>query len=81
MGESGVDGNGMLVLMIYRGETPYMLFFKDGLIEEKVVSIAVCCIFDDVQQGWCMCEVFFVSNPKISHTFQSLFLFGITCFF
>ena len=29
----------MVVLMNYRedGVTPYMLFFKDGLIEEKVV--------------------------------------------
>lgn len=40
MGESGVDGRGMLIFMNYREDeiTPYMLFFKDGLIEEKVVS-------------------------------------------
>jgi hypothetical protein len=42
-GESGIDGNGMVALMNYRedGITPYMLFFKDGVVEEKVVS--ACC--------------------------------------
>ena len=32
--------NGMVVLMDFRedGVTPYMLFWKDGLQEEKVVS-------------------------------------------
>lgn len=39
-GEKGVDGDGMLIFMNFRddGITPYMLFFKDGLVEEKVVS-------------------------------------------
>ena len=39
-GESGMDGGGMVALMNYRedGITPYMLFFKDGVVEEKVVS-------------------------------------------
>ena len=39
-GESGMDGGGMVALMNYRedGITPYMLFFKDGIVEEKVVS-------------------------------------------
>ena len=33
--------NGMVVLMDFRedGVTPYMLFWKDGLQEEKVVSM------------------------------------------
>lgn len=40
----------MIALMNFRedGITPYMLFFKDGIIEEKVVSLTiflsvVCC--------------------------------------
>ena len=35
-----MDGGGMVALMNYRedGITPYMLFFKDGVVEEKVVS-------------------------------------------
>ena len=39
-GESGVDGGGMVAVMNFRedGVTPYMLFFKDGVVEEKVVS-------------------------------------------
>lgn len=37
-GESNIDG-GMVALLNYRedGITPYMLFWKDGLVEEKVV--------------------------------------------
>ena len=45
MGEScNVDG--MLALLNYRedGVTPYMLFFRDGLIEEKQVSEFWSCI-------------------------------------
>ena len=38
MGES-MNPDGMHVLLIYEGETPYAYFFKDGLIEEKVVSL------------------------------------------
>ncbi len=36
----GMDPDGMHVIMMFRDDqiTPYMLFFKDGLIEEKVVS-------------------------------------------
>ena len=36
-----MDPSGMCALMDYRedGCTPYMIFFKDGLIEEKVVSV------------------------------------------
>lgn len=37
MGESS-NPDGMIVLVKYDGETPYLYFFKDGLIEEKVVS-------------------------------------------
>lgn len=37
MGES-CDPEGMHVLVLYEGETPYLYFFKDGLEEEKVVS-------------------------------------------
>ena len=38
MGES-MDQDGMIALMNFREDsvTPYMLFFKDGVIEEKVV--------------------------------------------
>ena len=38
-GESNTDG-GMVALLNYRedGITPYMLFWKDGLVEEKVVG-------------------------------------------
>ena len=35
MGES-CNPDGMHVIVNYKGETPYMYFFKDGLIEEKV---------------------------------------------
>ena len=40
IGESS-DPDGMHVLMNFRddGITPYMLFWKDGLIEEKVVCV------------------------------------------
>ena len=43
MGES-CDPDSMHVLCYYGddGVTPYFLFFKDGLIEEKVVSVCVC---------------------------------------
>ena len=39
LGEN-MDPDGMVVLMGFRedGLTPYMLFFKDGLEEEKLVS-------------------------------------------
>ena len=42
-GESQND-DGMIALLNYRedGVTPFMLFFKDGLIEEKVVSGESC---------------------------------------
>ena len=35
----------MVALMNFRedGVTPYMLFFKDGLVEEKVVSTCIMC--------------------------------------
>lgn len=37
-GERGLDG-GMIAFMDYRESgNPYMIFFKDGLVEEKVVS-------------------------------------------
>ena len=41
MGES-CNPDGMHVLMNFRedGVTPYMLFWKDGLIEEKVVCVS-----------------------------------------
>ena len=42
-----MDPEGMLALMKWDGETPYMFFFKHGLDIEKVVSI---------------CEVFFIVN-------------------
>ena len=44
-GESGLDGGGMVALMNFRedGVTPYMVFFKDGVVEEKVVSVR--CVF------------------------------------
>ena len=36
---------GMLALLGYRdGSKPYMLFFKDGLIEEKAVRFFVCAV-------------------------------------
>jgi len=35
-GES-MDADGMVVLCIWRGETPVMIYFKDGLDEMKVV--------------------------------------------
>lgn len=40
MGES-MDLDGMLVLLLYKGDIPYAYFFKDGLLEEKVVSCTV----------------------------------------
>ena len=48
-GESGMDEGGMVALMNYRedGITPYMLFFKDGIVEEKVVSACVTTISCD----------------------------------
>ena len=41
MGES-MDPEGMHVIVNYKGATPYMYFFKDGLIEEKVVGLQCC---------------------------------------
>lgn len=40
MGEK-CDADAMIALLNYRedGITPYMLFFRDGLIEEKQVSV------------------------------------------
>ena len=38
VGES-MNPEGMLVLMKWDGETPYIFFFKHGLDEEKCVSI------------------------------------------
>ena len=40
-GESQND-DGMIALVNFRedGVTPYMLFFRDGLVEEKVVSVS-----------------------------------------
>ena len=40
-GES-MNEDGMVALLNYRedGVTPYMLFFRDGLTEEKVVSVS-----------------------------------------
>ena len=45
-GEGDHDGKGMLVILGYREDrvTPYMLFFKDGLIEEKAVRFFVCAV-------------------------------------
>ena len=45
MGES-CNVEGMLALLNYRedGVTPYMLFFRDGLIEEKQVSVFWGCL-------------------------------------
>ena len=42
MGE-GQNPDGMIGLLDYRedGVTPYMLFFKDGLEAEKVVSLLI----------------------------------------
>ena len=46
-GESDFDfdaeekADGMLALMGWRDEGPYMLFFKDGLVEEKMVRFHV----------------------------------------
>ena len=40
MGES-CNTDAMTVIMLYKGETPYLYFFKDGLIEEKVVSLTL----------------------------------------
>jgi len=43
MGES-MNPDGMLALMDFRDDgSPYMWFFKDGLVEEKVVSNWSCC--------------------------------------
>ncbi len=41
-----MDPDGMCVLMDFRddGTTPYMLFFKDGIIEEKVVCALSACL-------------------------------------
>ena len=53
MGEScNVDG--MVALLNYRedGVTPYMLFFRDGLIEEKQVST-----FPARIRRLCFCDV------------------------
>ena len=43
-GES-MGPEGMLCLMRWEGETPYMYFFKHGLDAEKVVSISSSLIF------------------------------------
>ena len=41
MGES-MNPDGMIALMDFRDDgSPYMWFFKDGLVEEKVVSICL----------------------------------------
>ncbi len=58
MGES-LDPDGMNVLMIYEGETPFLYFFKDGLEEEKVVS-----------QRWRVARRQFV-YAKLSHCLPS----------
>ena len=44
-GES-MNQDGMVALLNYRedGVTPYMLFFRDGLVEEKVVSKTCPCM-------------------------------------
>jgi hypothetical protein len=41
-GES-MDPDGMVALLNYRedGVTPYFTFFKDGLAEEKLVSVVI----------------------------------------
>ena len=31
--------DGMLAIVEWEGDTPYMYFFKDGIVPEKVVSI------------------------------------------
>ena len=61
-GESGVDGGGMVALMNFRedGVTPYMLFFKDGVVEEKVVSM--CSHYDMYAKG----------SPSIMHFILNL---------
>ena len=42
MGES-MNPEGMVVLMDFRDDgSPYMWYFKDGLVEEKVVSTFYC---------------------------------------
>ena len=44
-GES-MNPDGMTVLLRWDEETPYMYFFKDGLIEEKVVCNFISKVFD-----------------------------------
>ena len=40
-GEEDYGLGGMLVIAEYRGETPYMLFFKHGLFDEEMVGAFV----------------------------------------
>lgn len=42
-----MNPDGMVALLNYRedGVTPYMLFFRDGLVEMKVVSVYSCSSF------------------------------------
>ena len=49
VGES-LQPDGMLALMKWEEETPYVYFFKHGLDEEKVVSID--CL--DVSHSFCL---------------------------
>jgi len=57
--------DGMLALMLWEEDTPYVYFFKHGLDEEKVVSIILlnsdfrCCVFSSV----CLCGI--VEYPLI----------------
>ena len=39
--DNAKQADGMLAIMGWRGDTPYMLFFKDGLEEEKAVRFHV----------------------------------------
>ena len=51
------DADAMICLMNFRddGITPYMLFWKDGLIEEKVVS-GVCSSGRILGGGWLLLD-------------------------
>jgi len=51
--------DGMLGLMKWDEETPYMYFFKHGLDEEKVVSSvrSHCCQSDYVHLSLCLVDI------------------------
>ena len=47
-----MNPDAMHVLVEYEGATPYLYFFKYGLVEEKVVSVCYLCIGQGLYVWW-----------------------------